>query len=95
MEKELVELFEAAKKAAEAAKSDEGGAEESRCLDAFEQLKNFPVTYSLLCSTQVLKFNNPIRFFYFLYLIFIYLFYFGFINFVCMIANIYREYVDV
>lgn len=69
MEKELVELFESAKKAAEAAKSDDGGAEESRCLDAFEQLKNFPVTYSLLCSTQVLKFNNTINFFFFFFLI--------------------------
>ncbi|KAK4579755.1 hypothetical protein RGQ29_029429 [Quercus rubra] len=57
MEKELVEFFEAAKKAADAAASEsaDGGAEESRCLDALQQLKNFPVTYQLLVSTQVGK----------------------------------------
>ncbi|XP_023531955.1 transcription elongation factor TFIIS-like [Cucurbita pepo subsp. pepo] len=57
MEKELVELFEAAKKAADAAAapSNDGGAEESRCLDALRQLKKFPVTYQILVSTQVGK----------------------------------------
>ncbi|KAG2730662.1 hypothetical protein I3843_01G298900 [Carya illinoinensis] len=55
MERELVELFEAAKKAADAAASADGGAEEIRCLDALHQLKNFPVTYHLLVSTQVGK----------------------------------------
>jgi transcription elongation factor S-II len=55
MEKELVELFEAAKKAADAAASVDGGAEESRCLDALQQLKNFPVTYQVLVSSQVGK----------------------------------------
>lgn len=53
MEKELLELFEAVKKSADAATSCDGGAEESQCLDALEQLKNFPVTYQLLISTQV------------------------------------------
>ena len=55
MESELVELFEAAKKAADVAATTEedGGSEESRCLDALEQLKSFPVTYQLLVSTQV------------------------------------------
>ncbi|XP_022993019.1 transcription elongation factor TFIIS-like [Cucurbita maxima] len=58
MESELVELFEAAKKAADAAaapSNDDGGAEESRCLDALRQLKKFPVTYQILVSTQVGK----------------------------------------
>ena len=51
-----MELFEAAKKAADAAASVDGGAEESRCLDALQQLKNFPVTYQVLVSSQVLFF---------------------------------------
>ncbi|XP_038884917.1 transcription elongation factor TFIIS [Benincasa hispida] len=57
MENELVELFQAAKKAADAAAapSNDGGAEESRCLDALRQLKKFPVTYQILVSTQVGK----------------------------------------
>lgn len=53
METELVELFEAAKKSADAAASADGGAEESLCLDALEELKKFPVTYQLLVSSQV------------------------------------------
>ncbi|KAK9283668.1 hypothetical protein L1049_011918 [Liquidambar formosana] len=58
MDKELVELFDAAKKAADAAAADgasSGGPEEGRCLDALKQLKNFPVTYQVLVSTQVGK----------------------------------------
>lgn len=56
MERELVELFEAAKKAADAATSEDGGpAEESRCLDALKELKEFPVNYQVLVSTQVGK----------------------------------------
>uniref|UniRef100_A0A7N0TCD7 Transcription elongation factor n=1 Tax=Kalanchoe fedtschenkoi TaxID=63787 RepID=A0A7N0TCD7_KALFE len=58
MEKELVELFEAAKKAADSASVDGasvGGPEESRCIDVLKQLKEFPVTYQLLVSTQVGK----------------------------------------
>ncbi|GKD54900.1 transcription elongation factor TFIIS, partial [Tanacetum coccineum] len=48
MEKELIELFESVKKAAEAG-------EEERCVDALNSLKNFPVNYQLLVSTQVGK----------------------------------------
>ena len=56
MEKELVELFEAAKKAADAAAVNGGApSHEERCLDALKQLKNFPVTYQVLVSTQVLS----------------------------------------
>lgn len=55
-EKEVVELFEAAKKAADRAAALDGGAsEESRCIDALSQLKDFPITYQLLVSTQVGK----------------------------------------
>ncbi|KAI7727866.1 hypothetical protein M8C21_005851 [Ambrosia artemisiifolia] len=54
MESELVELFEVAKKAADAAAAV-GGAEEDRCLDALKRLKKFPVNYKLLVSTQVGK----------------------------------------
>lgn len=54
MEKELVGLYEAVKKAADAASSTDSEADESRCLDAFEQLKKFPVSYQILVSTQVL-----------------------------------------
>ncbi|KAL3025921.1 hypothetical protein AAZX31_04G204500 [Glycine max] len=55
MEKELVELYEAAKKAADAAISGDGKHEESRCIDALEQLKKFPVNYKILVNTQVGK----------------------------------------
>ncbi|GAB4832072.1 hypothetical protein Ancab_006092 [Ancistrocladus abbreviatus] len=55
MDKELVELFEAAKKAADAAAEHGGSAEESRCLEALKELKNFPVNYDILVSTQVGK----------------------------------------
>ena len=54
MEKELVELYEAAKKAADAAISGDGEHEESRCIDALEQLKKFPVNYKILVNTQVI-----------------------------------------
>ena len=57
MEKELVELFEKAKKAADAASADAGAdssPEESRCLDALKRLKKPPITYDILVSTQVL-----------------------------------------
>ncbi|KAL5738952.1 hypothetical protein ACOSP7_027902 [Xanthoceras sorbifolium] len=63
MERELVELFEAAKKAADAAAVDgisSGGAEVSRCVDALKQLKTFPVTYDMLVSTQVGKRLRPL-----------------------------------
>ncbi|KAK7350807.1 hypothetical protein VNO77_09774 [Canavalia gladiata] len=55
MEKELVELYEAAKKAADASSSGDGEHEESRCIDALEQLKKFPVNYKILVNTQVGK----------------------------------------
>lgn len=57
MEKELIELFDSAKKAADAAAVGGGGAEsspeEDRCLDALKVLKKFPVNYQILVSTQV------------------------------------------
>ncbi|KAI3705697.1 hypothetical protein L1987_75938 [Smallanthus sonchifolius] len=59
METELIELFEAAKKAADAAAVGGGGAdlspEEDLCLDALKTLKKFPVNYQILVSTQVGK----------------------------------------
>ncbi|MED6137027.1 hypothetical protein PIB30_061183 [Stylosanthes scabra] len=56
MEKELIELYDAAKKAADAASSEDAGPhEESRCIDALNQLKKFPVNYKILVSTQVGK----------------------------------------
>lgn len=55
MEEELVQLFQAASKAADAAAVHIGGCEdeESRCLDALKRLKSFPVTSQVLVSTQV------------------------------------------
>lgn len=58
MERELLEVFEEVTKAADAAKSCDGGAEESECLEALERLKNFPVSYQLLVSTQVSLFSS-------------------------------------
>ncbi|CAN4105332.1 unnamed protein product [Withania somnifera] len=58
MEKELIELFDAVKRAADAAAIDgdaDSSPEESRCLDALKRLKKFPVNYQLLVSTQVGK----------------------------------------
>lgn len=57
MEKELVKLFESAKKAADAAAVDikaVSSPEEDRCLDALNRLKKFPVSYDVLVSTQVI-----------------------------------------
>lgn len=53
MEKELSELFESVKRAADAAQNSPG--EEDRCLDVLKQLKKFPVNYQVLVSTQVLQ----------------------------------------
>lgn len=58
MERELVELFEAAKKAADAAAQEDqgassGGPKVDRCLDVLNQLRSFPVSYDVLVSTQV------------------------------------------
>ncbi|KAD7480331.1 hypothetical protein R6Q59_009082 [Mikania micrantha] len=59
METELKDLFEAAKKAADAAAVHGGGIdyspEEDRCIDALKALKKFPVNYQVLVSTQVGK----------------------------------------
>ncbi|PKI40966.1 hypothetical protein CRG98_038494, partial [Punica granatum] len=58
MEQELVELFEAAKKAADAATADGVSSSSpavSRCVDALKQLKKFPVSYDALVATQVGK----------------------------------------
>ncbi|XP_057477219.1 transcription elongation factor TFIIS-like [Actinidia eriantha] len=60
MERELVGLFEAAKKAADAAAIDGASAKVDRCLDALNQLKNFPVSYDVLVSTQVAKRLRPL-----------------------------------
>ncbi|KZV51926.1 transcription elongation factor A protein 3-like [Dorcoceras hygrometricum] len=53
MEKELIELFESAKRAADMA--DDSPGEVDRCVDAIKQLKKFPVNYQVLVSTQVGK----------------------------------------
>ncbi|KAK1409270.1 hypothetical protein QVD17_35796 [Tagetes erecta] len=58
METELKDLFEAAKKAADAAAATGGldySPEEDRCIDALKALKKFPVNYQVLVSTQVGK----------------------------------------
>ncbi|RAL54945.1 hypothetical protein DM860_013641 [Cuscuta australis] len=55
MEKELVELYEVVRKAAEAASVEGDDAEEARCLDAMKQLKKFPINYNVLVSSQVGK----------------------------------------
>ncbi|XP_058075383.1 transcription elongation factor TFIIS [Magnolia sinica] len=66
MDKELLEIFEAAKKAADAAASSDGasssggGSEEARCLDALKRLRDFPVTLQVLLSTQVGKSLRPL-----------------------------------
>jgi len=56
MESDLIDLFEGAKKAADAAALDgvtSSGPEVSQCIDALKQLKKFPVTYDTLVATQV------------------------------------------
>lgn len=50
---ELVEIFEAAKKAADAAAQGGGSPEESRCVDALKRLRKMPVTMDVLVKTQV------------------------------------------
>ncbi|XP_058214772.1 transcription elongation factor TFIIS isoform X2 [Rhododendron vialii] len=65
MERELVELFEAAKKAADAAAQEDqgassGGPKVDRCLDVLNQLRSFPVSYDVLVSTQVAKRLRPL-----------------------------------
>ena len=55
MESELLLLFETAKKAADAvAALDDASDEGENCrLDALKKLKDFPVNYQILVSTQV------------------------------------------
>ncbi|KAK9124783.1 hypothetical protein Sjap_014385 [Stephania japonica] len=53
MEKELLEVFESAKRAADAAAKEGGSSEEGRCMDALKQLKNFPVTTKILKVEKV------------------------------------------
>ncbi|KAI9157310.1 hypothetical protein LWI28_020391 [Acer negundo] len=53
MEREVLELCEAARTAADAAASLDGGVEEIRCIQALNQLKELPITLQLLLSTQV------------------------------------------
>lgn len=63
MEGDLVELFESAKKAADAAAGNavsSSGPEVSRCIDALKLLRSFPVTYDALVSTQVGKQLRPL-----------------------------------
>ncbi|XP_065853079.1 transcription elongation factor TFIIS [Euphorbia lathyris] len=63
MERELLELFEAARKAADAASNDavsSSGPEVGRCVDALKQLKIFPITYDILVSSQVGKRLRPL-----------------------------------
>ncbi|GFY84451.1 transcript elongation factor IIS [Actinidia rufa] len=58
MKKELIERFEAVKKAADAAAVVEGvdsSPEEERCINALKQLTKFRVNYQILLSTQVGK----------------------------------------
>ncbi|CAI9091888.1 OLC1v1026996C1 [Oldenlandia corymbosa var. corymbosa] len=58
MEKELVELFERVKKAADAAAVEveaDSSAAEDRCVDALKRLKGLPINYDVLVSTQVGK----------------------------------------
>lgn len=85
MEKELVELYEAAKKAADAAISGDGKHEESRCIDALEQLKKFPVNYKILVNTQVIF----LSFFFILN----HLFYFCF-NLICLFPHFISEQME-
>ncbi|KAE8717592.1 Transcription elongation factor TFIIS [Hibiscus syriacus] len=63
MEKELLHLFDAAKKAADSAASDavsSNSPEVYRCVDALNQLKDFPVTYDTLVSSKVGKKLRPL-----------------------------------
>ncbi|KAI8029556.1 Transcription elongation factor TFIIS [Camellia lanceoleosa] len=54
MEKEVIALFQSAKKPANAAAAEglDSSAEEERCIDVLNRLNKFPVDYELLLSTQ-------------------------------------------
>ncbi|KAJ6921218.1 protein hook [Populus alba x Populus x berolinensis] len=63
MEMEFVELFDEAKKAADASLNDDvssSGPEVTRCVDSLKQLRKFKVTSELLVSTQVGKKLRPL-----------------------------------
>jgi len=67
MEKELVELFDKAKKAADASLNDDkssSGPEVSRCVDSLKQLRKFKVTSEILVSTQVINEGSLLFFIY-------------------------------
>jgi hypothetical protein len=53
MERELLETFEAAKKAADAVAGEDDSPEADRCLDALRRLRAIPVNTEVLVSTQV------------------------------------------
>lgn len=55
MERELLETFEAAKKAADAAAGEDDSPEADRCLDALRRLRAIRVNTDVLVSTQVGK----------------------------------------
>lgn len=58
LKEELLEVFERAKKAADAAKDNP--AEEARCIDALKQLKKMPITANILIDTLIGKSLRPI-----------------------------------
>ncbi|XP_052173275.1 transcription elongation factor TFIIS [Diospyros lotus] len=60
MERELVELFRAATKAADAAALDGVSPKVDRCIEVLNRLKSFPVTYDVLVRTQVAKGLRPL-----------------------------------
>ncbi|KAJ6407656.1 hypothetical protein OIU84_011028 [Salix udensis] len=63
MEMEFVELFDEAKKAADASLNEDvssSGPEVTRCVDSLKQLRKFKVTSELLVSTQVGKKLRPL-----------------------------------
>ncbi|CAN6314723.1 unnamed protein product [Urochloa humidicola] len=60
MERELLETFEAAKKAADAAAGEDNTPEADRCLDALRRLRAIRVNTDVLVSTQVGKRLRPL-----------------------------------
>lgn len=61
MERELLETFEAAKKAADAAAGEGDSPEADRCLDALRQLRAIRVNTDVLVTTQVSVHTDSIR----------------------------------
>ncbi|KAH9673632.1 transcription elongation factor TFIIS [Citrus sinensis] len=60
MEKEVMELCEAAKRRAETAASAEGELEEAQCIAALDQLHKSSITCQLLVSTQLVRHLLPL-----------------------------------